>query len=118
MAISTERDVFAVPGPPYLGMASLANTLIKEGAHLARNAADILAFYGSGREDGNAFASIKQIQLDFLQREIYNLLLQGDTSVESLALSIKYPQSEINSALTLMELGGIIKRLPGGKYGI
>jgi DNA processing protein len=118
MAVSMGRDVFAVPGPPYLKTASLANMLIKQGAYLACGARDILEFYGlSGRESG-AFAADKQIQLDFLQRQIYNLLLQGDTSVECIALSIKYPQSEINSALTLMELGGLIKRLPGGKYGI
>jgi predicted Rossmann fold nucleotide-binding protein DprA/Smf involved in DNA uptake len=44
--------------------------------------------------------------------------LQGDTSVEIIVRGIQYPQSEINSALTMMELGGLIKRLPGGKYGI
>ncbi len=60
----------------------------------------------------------KCIQLDFLQRQIYNLLLQGDASVESIAKSIEYPQSEINAELTMMEIGGLIKRLPGGKYGV
>lgn len=118
MAVSMGRDVFAVPGPPYLKTSELADLLIKQGACAARSARDILEYYGLGGEKTGASPSIKQIQLDFLQRQIYNLLLQGDTSVENIALSIKYPQSEINSALTLMELGGLIKRLPGGKYGI
>ena len=119
MAVAMGRDVFAVPGPPYLNTASLSNMLIKQGACRAGGADDILRFYGlGGKKAGAAVEDAKHIQLDFLQRQIYNLLLQGDTSVESIALSIKYPQSEINSALTLMELGGLIKRLPGGKYGI
>jgi DNA processing protein len=118
MAVSTGRDVFAVPGAPYLKTSELANMLIKEGANPVRSAADILVFYGAAGAEKSSAVRIEQIQLDFLQRQIYNLLLQGDTSVECMALSIKYPQSEINSALTLMELGGLIKRLPGGKYGI
>jgi DNA processing protein len=129
MAVALGRDVFGVPGPPYLNTASLSNLLIKQGACIACSAGDILEFYGlvgkkapaadTETPTGHGWGvNAKHIQLDFLQRQIYNLLLQGDTSVESIALSIKYPQSEINSALTLMELGGLIKRLPGGKYGI
>ncbi len=118
MAISFGRDVFAVPGAPYLGTAELSNMLIAQGAHAAGSASDILGFYGMAGEERHGTDGIKHIQLDFLQRQIYNLLLQGDTSVESMASCIKYPQSEINCALTIMELGGLIKRLPGGKYGI
>lgn len=118
MAISMGRDVFAVPGAPYLSMSSLANTLISNGARAVQSAADILGFYGVARERKNTFSGFEHIQLDFLQRQIYNLLLQGDASVESIASCIQYPQSEINSALTIMELGGLIKRLPGGKYGV
>ncbi|MDD5018683.1 MAG: DNA-processing protein DprA [Eubacteriales bacterium] len=122
MAAAFNRDVFAVPGPPYLAMAALSNMLIKEGAKPVRCASDILEFYGfvdkkftSGRTSA---ARKEEIQLDFLQRQIYNLLIQGDLSVESITRCIEYPQSEINMTLTMMELDGLIKRLPGGKYGV
>lgn len=118
MAIAMGRDVFAIPGVPYVRTSALANLLIKEGAYPIQNAADILEFYGLVEGKSNGSANIEHIQLDFLEQQIYNLLLQGDTSVEIMARGIKYPQSEINSALTMMELGGLIKRLPGGKYGI
>ncbi len=118
MAVSMGRDVFAVPGAPYLSASGLSNMLIQQGAYAVRSASDILEFYGMRGEEKAGFSILKHIQLDFLQRQIYNLLLQGDTSVESMASRIQYPQSEINSALTMMELGGLIRRFPGGKYGI
>lgn len=118
MATAMGRDVFAVPGAPYMRTSALPNTLIEKGAYCVQRAADILKFYGLAGEEKDTLPDLKHIQLDFLQRQIYNLLLQGDTSVEIMTQGIKYPQSEINSALTMMELGGIIKRLPGGKYGI
>jgi DNA processing protein len=118
MAISMGRDVFAVPGAPYMRTAALSDMLISNGAYPVQSAADILDFYGLAEEKKDVSDGSEHIQLDFLQRQIYNLLLQGDTSVENMASCIKYPQSEINSALTMMELGGLIKRLPGGKYGV
>jgi DNA processing protein len=118
MVASYGRDVFAVPGAPYFKMAALSNMLIRQGAIPVESAADILKFYGYIPDKKKSPEGIEQIQLDFLQRQIYNLLLQGDLSVESIAKSIEYPQSEINASLTLMEISGIIKRAPGGKYGI
>jgi DNA processing protein len=118
MAVSLGRDVFAAPGAPYLQMSALSNMLIAKGAYPVTSAKEILEYYGRLSYKKTGSAGIKQIQLDFLQRQIYNLLLQGDASVENMALCIEYPQSEINAALTMMELGGIIKRLPGGKYGV
>ncbi|MGI5849416.1 MAG: DNA-processing protein DprA [Christensenellales bacterium] len=122
MAIAYARDIFAVPGPPHLKVAELTAMLIKKGAVPITCAADILRYYGyigTKLTDLNfKSGQNEQIQLDFLQREIYNLLLQGDISVENIANSIQYPQSEINITLTMMELCGLIKRLPGGKYGI
>ena len=122
MAIALGRDIFALPGPPYLPMSALPNKLIKEGANPVCDAADILRFYGYINKKLTTQSSEtdqkEEIQLDFLQREIYNLLIQGDMSVESIAQCIKYPQRDINTNLTMMELAGLIKRLPGGKYGI
>lgn len=122
MAIAHGRDVFAVPGSPHLMTSTLPNILIRQGAIPVRCGADILEFYGNVDKNftNKRSKSIQNegIQLDFLQRQIYNFLLQGDMSVESIANCIEYAQSEINIALTIMELSGMIKRLPGGKYGV
>ena len=120
MAIAQKRDVFAVPGMSR--MSELPNNLIKQGAVPITCAEDILAYYGkitvnSPRNIGTTGEQSKN-QLDFLQSHIYNLLLKGDISVEGIANSSQFAQSEINSTLTIMEMSGLIKRLPGGKYGI
>lgn len=120
LAIAQKRDVFAVPGMGRL--AQLPNELIKQGAVPVTCARDILEYYGrkAAKLPGNYETSNEQIknQLDFLQSHIYNLLLKGDISVENIAAGAQAPQSEINAALTMMEISGLIKRLPGGKYGI
>ena len=120
-AIAQGRDVFAVPGSPAEPMAALPNELIAQGAVPVRTAQDILAYYGeTGAKTAvtdSAPQAPQEIQLDFLQREIYNLLMQGDMSAQALASAVSYGQSEINAALTTMELSGLIERMPGGKYG-
>ena len=118
LAVSYIRDLFAVPGSPYQSTAALSDLLIKKGAVPVENAADILDYYGYPGRRNTPEGQNEEIQLDFLQRQLYNLLLQGDIGVENIAAQIEYPQSEINIALTMMELSGLIKRLPGGKYGI
>lgn len=118
MAISYGHDVFAVPGAPYLRTSALSNMLVARGAVPVNGAEDILGYYGRPSDKKAANGDIKHIQLDFLQRQIYNLLLRGDAGIESIASSIEYPQNEINSALTMMELCGMVKRLPGGRYGL
>ncbi len=120
MAISQGRDVFALPG---IGAAAqLPNMLIKQGAVPVTNGQDILAYYNKKAANLPSINETtgKQIknQLDFLQSHIYNLLLKGDISVVFIASETAAPQSEINAALAMMELSGLIKRLPGGKYGI
>ena len=120
MAIAQKRDVFAVPGMSM--MAELPNLLIRQGAVPVTCADDILMHYGkiTVNSPNNIRTTGEQLQnqLDFLQSHIYNLLLKGDISVEHIANSSQFVQSEINSALTIMEMSGLIKRLPGGKYGI
>ncbi len=116
MAVSQYRDVFAVPG--ISSMSELPNALIKQGAVPVTSAQDILEFYGLNAKNNVTSDEQSQIQLDFLQRHIYNLLLKGDLNVENIAELAQHPLSEVSAALTMMELGGIVKRLPGGRYGV
>ena len=116
MALSQYRDVFAVPG--ISPMSELPNALIKQGAVPVTCAQDILEFYGLNAKNNVTSDEQSQFQLDFLQRHIYNLLLKGDLNVEKIADLAQHPLSEVSAALTMMELGGIVKRLPGGRYGV
>ena len=121
-AIGQGRDVFAVPGMPRFAMSALSNTLIKQGAVPVTEASDILRFYGFidriFTKSDTSDTKNGHLQLDFLQKQIYNLLQQADLGIDEIARRIDEPQSEINAALTMMELFGIISRLPGSKYGL
>ena len=85
MAIGQARDVFAVPAAPHFAMSALPNMLIKQGAMPVTEAADILRFYGfidsSFTNLGEDDTKKKHLQLDFLQKQIYNLLKQADMGV-------------------------------------
>lgn len=119
MAIGMDRDIFAIPGAPYFENSALPNQLIQKGAVPVTCARDILEYWGEARaaakpERGNEMS----LQLDFLQRQIYEQLQQGDMGVESLAEQIATTPGEMSVALTMMELSGLIKRVQGGKYGV
>ena len=119
MAIGMGRDIFALPGAPYVENAALPNLLIQKGAIPVTCAHDILEYWG---EAGAAAKPVRgndaALQLDFLQRQIYERLQQGDMGVESLAEQIAATPGEMSVALTMMELSGLIKRVAGGKYGV
>lgn len=119
MAVGLGRDMFAVPGAPYIESAALPNLLIRKGAVSVTCARDILEYWGEAGPDAERgrFGEAA-LQLDFLQRRIYDLLLQGDQSAESLSEQTGASPGEMSVALTMMELSGLIKRVPGGKYGV
>jgi DNA processing protein len=116
LAVQYGKDIFAMPGPPYLNMSELPNSLISAGAVSVRDAADILAYYGEHK----TAAKDQQAQpvLDFTQARIYELLHQQDLSAEGVAALSGLAPGEVNIALTMMELSGVIRRVQGGKYGV
>ncbi len=116
LAVRYGRDMFAVPGPPYLSMAQLPNTLIAKGAVPAACAADIRKYYGEGQP--SAEEEEAQPAMDLTQARVYELLRREDLSAEGLAALSGLEPGELSIALTMMELAGLIRRLPGGKYGM
>lgn len=116
LALQYGKDIFAMPGPPYLSMAELPTALISAGAVPVRNASDILAYYGEDKPAAKE-QPVKAV-LDFTQARIYELLRQQDLSAEGVAALSGLKPGEVNIALTMMELSGIIRRIEGGKYGV
>ena len=116
LAMRYGRDMFAVPGPPYMSMAQLPNALIAKGAVPVSQAADILKYYKEG--ETAAEAEEAKPMLDLTQARVYELLRREDMSAEGLAALSGLEPGELSIALTMMELAGFIRRLPGGKYGV
>ena len=117
LAISYDRDVFAVPGPPWIASSALPDELLANGAYPVNGAADIRAFYG-GRPVGAALEEKDLPLMDFFQQGIYELLRQEDMSIEDIAAAVQGAPGEVSAELTMMELSGLCRRLPGGRFGI
>jgi DNA processing protein len=118
LAISYGRDIFAMPDPPYLESSALANELIVQGAVPARSAADILAYYGERALQEEPSESEALPQMDFFQHRIYELLRKEDMGIEEIAEAVQGTPAEVSVALTMMELSGLCRRLPGGRFGV
>ncbi len=51
-----------------------------------------------------------------IEKQIYELLTVQSTQFEVLCTQIKLPQTELLCALTMLELAGFIKQLPGNRF--
>lgn len=116
LAVQYGKDIFAMPGPPFISVSELPDALITAGAVPVRDAADILAYYGLGKAASHEEQA--QPMLDFTQARIYELLHHQDLSAEGVAALSGLAPGEVNISLTMMELSGLIRRVAGGKYGV
>lgn len=115
-ALSQGRDVFAVPGSIYAALSEGPNQLIFDGAGPVRSHFDILEAlrWGarpSAREEEEALAPMAPDE-----QAIVDLLKIEGLSFEELLYRTGFNTGALNSLLTILELRGIIKRLPGKMY--
>ncbi len=111
------RDVFAVPGSIYSPLSAAPNKLIVEGAIPAISGWDILERYRwAARPDAKAGEAKPRIVLDAEDDQIVKPLLEQELSFDELSNLIDFPISKLNSHLTMLELRGIIVKVPGGLY--
>lgn len=118
-ALEQNRDVFALPADISLPEGMLPNKLISEGAYICLGAESILehlGYDGLKDTDKNADAEEKAFQLDFLEQSIYNLLMQGDLSLEALISNLSCETAELMEKLTMLEIMGAVEKLPGNTF--
>ena len=116
-AADQNRDVFAVPGSIYSPLSAAPNKLILEGANPVLSGWDILEHYRwASRPDPRVSAPRQKIQLDPEDDQIVKPLLDQELSFDELANLVDFPISKLNSHLTMLELRGIIVKVPGGMY--
>jgi len=114
------RNTYAVPGSILSKHSSGTNTLIKDGCKIVTCTKDIL-------ED--IFLEINQLlpppeqltlfsptNLSEKEKKIYSSLSLEPVLIDNIAEKLDMPLSEILEILSILELEGYIKQLPGQKY--
>ena len=136
------REVLAVPGSPLDPRCRGSNDLIRNGAHLVENVADVLANLpdhpareGLARDPLFArgaplpglteaaapwpepadppAAAMSEVRATLLQ-----LLGPAPTSVDDLARRCQFSPAAVNSALMDLELAGRVEALPGNRFAL
>lgn len=113
------RDVFAVPGPIGLGHNSGCHKLIQDGAKLVESVEDILAELGvltlsSPAGDSPAARAVPPLPPE--QRRILDMLTLQPRQVEGIIGESSLAPAQINGILTLLEMHGLAKRVPGNAF--
>lgn len=119
LALSLGRQVFAIPCDPKSEVSALPISLLKSGASLLSETADLMeAMDWKPHIRKNKKENKKNLSLDFFQERIYNSLLKGDLTPEQLSDRLKVPIGSVGSALTIMEMMDVVERMPGNLYSI
>jgi DNA processing protein len=130
-ALDYGREVLAVPGHPFDARSSGCNRLIRDGAQLVRDAADVLEALPplDPPPPAEARPSLQEAlaelpppppqrrslaQTHALHQQILGRLGPSPTSETELLRGLALPPHELAPALTDLELEGAILRQPGG----
>ena len=117
LALEQGRDVFAVPGSIYSPLSSAPNRMILDGATPVLSAWDILEYYRwASRPGEDARPAARQAPLDPEDEALVTPLREQALSFDELAAITGFSAAKLNSHLTMLELRGIIEKVPGGLF--
>ncbi len=111
------REVFAVPGPITNRMSVGSNNLIKEGVHVATEAADILEVLDIQRKQRQIKAKSPEVPADKTEAKILSILADGTKHVDAIVREARLPIGKVASSLSMMELRGLVKNYGSGMWG-
>ena len=118
------REVFAIPGSIHNPLARGCHWLIRQGAKLVEEAADVLVELapqlqldlaepppGAANEarDGG-------LENDPAYRNLLSALDYSPIAIGDLATRVQLTAGELSSMLLILELEGLVEALPGGRY--
>ena len=122
-ALDQGREVFAVPGPIDSPTSLGPHRLIQEGAKLVQDVEDILQELPGLRQapgplfaQGAAAAIVSEVGRTLPEDPLLVLLGSEPVQLEELVQASHLPVKDILTRLTLLELQGLVKELPGKCY--
>jgi len=116
LAAEQGRDVWAVPGPTDHSTSEGPHNLIKDGAKLVERAEDILADLGIEVESARPERPSIPSNLTPEQMTVIQALNLHPKHVDEIIAECKLTPAVANSTLTLLEMLGLIRRVPGNAY--
>jgi DNA processing protein len=117
-AVEQGRDVMAVPGNVDRPGCKGTNGLIKDGAGLVEDAQDILHSLGVLVLEPPNPAAAPRIGVDLPeeQRRLLENLSLTPKHIDALAADVKMSPVQVSVEMTMLELSGLVRRLPGNCY--
>jgi DNA processing protein len=108
------REVFVIPGSIFAESAEGTNALLRDGARLVRDGADILEDLGLNVGPGHA-ATQSQMLLDDNERKLYAALGKEARHIDELAEEAGLPAGAASALMLTMELKGLVRN-HGAQY--
>lgn len=127
LALDYGRELLAVPGSPLDPRAKGCNQLIKNGAHVVEEAADIVQIVNAGKLQlhlremaPSLFSAGNASESDIARAHAILLEKLSPTafSVDELAEQCNLPAGILQAALMELELAGKVRRVIGGKVAL
>jgi len=109
------RDIFAVPGPITSSLSKGTNRLIAQGAKMVNTAEDIWGEYLQEGKLPDFGQDIEEDAKTLEEKQIISLLAEP-LHFDQLARKTQILPQKLAAILTLLEIRGIIKQLPGKYY--
>jgi DNA processing protein len=120
IAAEQGRDVMAVPGNVDQVRSRGTNGLIRDGAILVENAQDVTRALGlltlEPPPDAKPAAQRISPHLPDGQRKLLEHLSLSPKHIDALAADIRMSPVEVSVQMTMLELTGLVRRLPGNCY--
>ncbi len=126
LALEYGRELYAVPGSPADPRARGSNDLIRQGAHLCENAADVMEFLPQAPSDAPLFQPRREAPQAALplpepvgdQGQVLEMLGVTPISVDELARRCQLSAPSLRAILLDLELEGRVQTLPGNRVAL
>jgi DNA processing protein len=121
LAGESGREVFAIPGSIHSPLSHGCHQLIKQGAHLVEEAADVLSELQIPLPpEAVTRAQDAPVAAPVLDKE-YEMLLDAlgfePATMDALVARTQLPSGSVASMLLILELQGRVAPFPGGRFG-